>query len=449
MLRPTWVQPEDLIGHELRQAAQDGRDPSAIAARWRAAGGREAPARAGTSAQPASSASACWRKTCWTNCPACRARWRTRNRPNWTGSRPCPRLARPPTRSRVPRPSGSGLARPSRRLPPRQARREAPPDRHPPARRGRRQLAPDHLLHRPGLPADLTATYPWNRRSAPTSSPRTSTACPRTTTSTTPAGPPAPPTPRQDLHHRRRRPRLARRAARRPHLHRRTPRLPQSPHRHRTPAHRPPPQPLPRVDRRPDPRRRARLDQPRRPGRRRRAGAPRRDLTHTANGVYAAMFAAAVIATAATGTHDVHACLRTGLTVVPPGSRLAEAVRHGVQLAETHADFDGVVDALHARHSPPTTGSTPSPTPPCSRPPSPTRTATSPDRSPVPCREAGTPTQRRHRRQRRRSPRRFSRRPARALDGPAEEPPGHLGGRLRRHRLRHPRPPPHREATRP
>ncbi|MGW7177027.1 hypothetical protein ACWGH6_29715, partial [Streptomyces xanthophaeus] len=27
LLRVTWVQPEDLIGHELRQAAEDGRDP--------------------------------------------------------------------------------------------------------------------------------------------------------------------------------------------------------------------------------------------------------------------------------------------------------------------------------------------------------------------------------------------------------------------------------------
>ncbi|MEW2168265.1 ADP-ribosylglycohydrolase family protein, partial [Streptomyces sp. NPDC007084] len=73
-------------------------------------------------------------------------------------------------------------------------------------------------------------------------------------------------------------------------------------------------------------------------------------LTHTANGVYAAMFTAAVIAEAATGESDVHACLRTGLTVVPPASRLARAVRHAVQLASTAADFDTVVDEIHATH---------------------------------------------------------------------------------------------------
>ncbi|MEV0618646.1 ADP-ribosylglycohydrolase family protein [Nonomuraea sp. NPDC050404] len=49
MIRLTWVQPEDLVGHELRQAAEDGRDAGEIAARWRAAGGHDAPPRAGAS----------------------------------------------------------------------------------------------------------------------------------------------------------------------------------------------------------------------------------------------------------------------------------------------------------------------------------------------------------------------------------------------------------------
>ncbi|MBN6547950.1 hypothetical protein ITX34_33465, partial [Streptomyces bryophytorum] len=39
-LRLTWVQPEDLIGHELQQAVQDGRDPSGVRDRWLSAGGR-------------------------------------------------------------------------------------------------------------------------------------------------------------------------------------------------------------------------------------------------------------------------------------------------------------------------------------------------------------------------------------------------------------------------
>ncbi|MFJ3923666.1 ADP-ribosylglycohydrolase family protein [Streptomyces sp. NPDC090022] len=77
-------------------------------------------------------------------------------------------------------------------------------------------------------------------------------------------------------------------------------------------------------------------------------------LTHTANGVYAAMFTAAALAGAATGTADVHAALRAGLAVVPPASRLAEAVTYGIRAA-TAADpapagFDHVVDALHHRY---------------------------------------------------------------------------------------------------
>ncbi|MFE0762001.1 ADP-ribosylglycohydrolase family protein [Streptomyces smyrnaeus] len=49
-LRLTWVQPEDLVGHELRQAAEDGRDASAVERRWLAAGGGPAPEHAGASA---------------------------------------------------------------------------------------------------------------------------------------------------------------------------------------------------------------------------------------------------------------------------------------------------------------------------------------------------------------------------------------------------------------
>ncbi|WUX17428.1 ADP-ribosylglycohydrolase family protein [Streptomyces sp. NBC_01439] len=73
-------------------------------------------------------------------------------------------------------------------------------------------------------------------------------------------------------------------------------------------------------------------------------------LTHTGNGVYAALFVAAATATAATGRSDVHTALRTGLAFVPPRSRLAEAVRFGIRAAGQEADFDLVVDRLHAHY---------------------------------------------------------------------------------------------------
>ncbi|MGW8576121.1 ADP-ribosylglycohydrolase family protein, partial [Streptomyces niveus] len=72
-------------------------------------------------------------------------------------------------------------------------------------------------------------------------------------------------------------------------------------------------------------------------------------LTHTGNGVYSAMFVAGTIA-AAGGGADVHASLRSGLAVVPPRSRLAVAVRDAIETARAHRDFDTVVDRLHAAH---------------------------------------------------------------------------------------------------
>ncbi|MEU7555913.1 ADP-ribosylglycohydrolase family protein [Streptomyces sp. NPDC044571] len=73
-------------------------------------------------------------------------------------------------------------------------------------------------------------------------------------------------------------------------------------------------------------------------------------LTHTGNGVYAALFTAAAIAEAATGRAGIHTALAAGLAAVPPRSRLAEAVRDAIAAAERFADFDRVVDHLHARH---------------------------------------------------------------------------------------------------
>jgi ADP-ribosylglycohydrolase len=48
----TWIQPEDLVGHELRQAREEGKNVDAVEHRWLAAGGRPAPGR-GASQEPA------------------------------------------------------------------------------------------------------------------------------------------------------------------------------------------------------------------------------------------------------------------------------------------------------------------------------------------------------------------------------------------------------------
>ncbi|MEU3548572.1 ADP-ribosylglycohydrolase family protein [Streptomyces longwoodensis] len=355
MLRVTWVQPEDLLGHELRQAALDGREPSRIAARWTAAGGLDAPRTAGASPGGASrylrllaedllDELAELPSTLAEDEPTDLGRIRSLC-PDWPapGGAPVPDPARYEA-AWLGRAVGCLLGKPVEKLP-----LDAVRDL---ARAAGNWPLSGYFTAR-GVPADLLLAHPWNRRSAATSLAENIDGMPEdddlnypllnllllqrhgrsfTTADVArlwldelPAG----------------RTFTAERIAYRNLLSGIEP-----PHtaRHRNPfrewigA-------LIRAD----------VHGWTNPGAPAAAAEQaHRDavLTHTAGGVYAAMFTAAVVATAATGTHDVHACLRTGLTVVPPRSRLALAVADAVQLAEQHDDFDTVVDALHARHSP-------------------------------------------------------------------------------------------------
>ncbi|MFE6827547.1 ADP-ribosylglycohydrolase family protein [Streptomyces sp. NPDC057690] len=356
MLGLTWVQPEDLLGHELRQAAEDGREPWAIAARWKAAGGCEAPARAGASPQRASrylrlladdlldeladlpSRSAEHEPTGLEKIRALCPQWPSRPAAA-AGQAPAPAALEAAWLGRA---VGCLLGKPVEKLPLDAVRRLA-------RSTGNWPLA-GYFTAR-GIPESLLEAHPWNRRSATTSLAENIDGMPEdddlnypllnllllqrhgrdfTTTDVArlwldelPAG----------------RTFTAERLALRNLLCGIEPPLTA---RHRNPfrewigA-------LIRADvhgwtNPGDPA--AAAEQAHRDA----------TLTHTANGVYAAMFTAATIATAATGVHDVHACLRTGLTVVPPRSRLAQAVTHAVRLAGEHPDFDTVVDELHAAH---------------------------------------------------------------------------------------------------
>ncbi|MZF89265.1 ADP-ribosylglycohydrolase family protein [Streptomyces sp. SID5643] len=354
MLRLTWVQPEDLIGHELRQAAQDGREPKAVAARWRAAGGPEAPATAGASPTPVSrylrrlaedllDELADLPSTLADDEPTDLDRIRAAC-PDWpepVGAPACTTQHRLEA-AWLGRATGCLLGKPVEKLPLDAIRRLA---------RATGNWPLTSYFTARGVPAELLGEHPWNRRSASTSLAEnidgmpedddlnypllnlvllqrhgrnfTTTDVARTWLDELPAG----------------RTFTAERVAYRNLLKGLEP-----PHtaRHRNPfrewigA-------LIRAD----------VHGWTNPGRPAAAAEQaHRDatLSHTANGVYAAMFTAAVIAAAATGDHDVHACLRTGLTVVPPRSRLARAVRQAVRLAHAHADFDTVVDELHALH---------------------------------------------------------------------------------------------------
>jgi ADP-ribosylglycohydrolase len=72
-------------------------------------------------------------------------------------------------------------------------------------------------------------------------------------------------------------------------------------------------------------------------------------LSHTANGVYAAMFMAAVHA-ASLAVESSVACAEVGLSVVPAQSRLADALRTARDLARSEDDWEDVVDGLEAAY---------------------------------------------------------------------------------------------------
>lgn len=427
LLRLTWAQPEDLVGHELRQAAEDGRDPAPALRAWLAAGGRPAPERAGSSPTPAPPElralatrllddlaqlpppSLIDEPRSW---PDITAACRTGPVPDADGppTRPGPvgsrtdeprsgpdtgrpeRNPRPAGRSGGPdragqellRPAAPGRLRPEQEPDPRTGPEAAPPTGPEAALRARLEAAwlgraVGCLLGKPveklplegiralargagnwplndwfserGVPPELLAAYLWNRRSAPTSLAENIDGMPEdddlnypllgllllqrhgkgfTTADVArlwldelPAGrtftaeriayrnlllglePPATAT-----HH--------------------------NPFREWIGA-------LIRAD----------VHGWTNPGDPAAAAAQAyRDaaLTHTGNGVYAALFVAAATATAAGGRSDVHTALRTGLAFVPPRSRLAEAVRFGIRAAGRETDFDLVVDRLHARY---------------------------------------------------------------------------------------------------
>lgn len=354
MLRLTWVQPEDLLGHELRQARLDGREPSRIEARWRAAGGLDAPERAGASADRASrylrllaedllDELADLPSSLAEDEPADLAGIRAAC-PGWPAAHPAARTTPLALEaSWLGRAIGCLLGKPVEKLPLDAIRALA---------RAAGNWPPTGYFTARGVPRDLLAAHPWNRRSAGTSLAENTDGMPedddlnyplvnllllrrhgKSFTTTDVARlwleelPPG-------------RTFTAERVAFRNLLSGIEP-----PHtaRHRNPfrewigA-------LIRADVHG-------WTNPGDPGAAAEQAYRDAALTHTANGVYAAMFTAATLAAAAAGGQDVHACLRAGRAVVPPRSRLARAVDHALRLAAEHADFDDVVDGLHAAYA--------------------------------------------------------------------------------------------------
>lgn len=366
-LRLTWVQPEDLVGHELRQAREDGRDAAAIERRWLAAGGALAPERAGASPAPAGpelrslavrlldelallpSPLAAREPTDFASVRAACPAWPEAEQAEQAAGSGAPPPAGAALRARLEagwlgRAAGCVLGKPVEKLP----------------LEGIREIAratgnwPLHTwFTEEGLPAEVAARWPWNRRSRPTSLAENIDGAPedddlnypllallllqrhghgfstadvaRLWLDELPAG----------------RTFTAERVAYRNLLDGLEPPLTASRH---------------------NPFRewigaqiRADVFGWTHPGDPATAAALAwRDavLTHTANGVYGAMFVAAAVAAAAGGTADVHACLRAGLSVVPEDSRYARAVRFGIAAARAEPTggaegFTAVADTLH------------------------------------------------------------------------------------------------------
>ncbi|NWF26250.1 ADP-ribosylglycohydrolase family protein [Streptomyces sp. PKU-EA00015] len=383
LLRLSWVQPEDLVGHELRQAEEDGRDATPVRARWLAAGGMLAPPRAGASPIPRPElrtlAEALLDElallpsplsedepTDWPSIVAACPDWPA-PRPAGTASRPAgtaPRPAGPSALGADGRPSG-GAARPAVNE---HALHAAWLGRAVGCLLGKPvEKLPLHAIRdigratgnwplttwftARGLPAELAAAHPWNRRSAATSLAENIDGMPED----------------DDLNH----PLLALVLLRRHGRGFTTAQLgalwldelpagrtftaERVAYRNLLSGIEPP---LTATFRNPfrewiGAAIRADAHGWTNPGDPAAAAEQAyRDavLTHTANGVYSAMFTAAAIAAAAGGTAGVHEAIAVGLSVVPPRSRLARAVRFGVRAARAEADFDRAVDLVHAAY---------------------------------------------------------------------------------------------------
>ncbi|MGW4446123.1 ADP-ribosylglycohydrolase family protein [Streptomyces sp. NPDC004682] len=353
MIRLTWVQPEDLLGHEIRQARLDGREPARIEARWKAAGGADAPERAGASPEPVSRSLRLLAEDLLDELADLPSALSADEPTEWTALKEaCPDWPAPRERTGVSpdaleaawlgRAAGCLLGKPVEKLPLDGIRALAEAAGNRP---------PTTWFTAKGVPAELLARHPWNRRSAGTSLAENIDGMPED----------------DDLNY----PLLGLLLLRRHGRAFTTDQvaalwLDELPPGRTFTAERVAFRNLldgiepPRTARYRNPFRewigaliRADVHGWTHPGDPAAAAEQAyRDavLTHTANGVYAAVFTAAVLAAAATGTHDVHACLRTGRTVVPERSRLAGALDHAVQLAHEHDDFDDVVDQLHARY---------------------------------------------------------------------------------------------------
>ncbi|WP_433239200.1 ADP-ribosylglycohydrolase family protein [Streptosporangium sp. CA-135522] len=384
MIRLTWVQPEDLVGHELRQAAEDGREVTEIAARWHAAGGHGAPPRAGASPEVppvrlrrlaedlldelAAIPSPLPEPSTLAGIVAACPRWPSARPP---APRPSPVTAGAASRDEpdpraldrmlgawLGRAAGCVLGKPVEKIPREGIRAIAEATGNWPIR---------GWFTAKGLPAEIGARWPWNRRSAVNSLAENIDGVPED----------------DDLNF----PLLALALLERHGRDFTTENVAQlwldelpggrvftaerAAYRNLLTGLEPPAHDAPDGGREPAVRPDVSTATFRNPFREWIGALIRADvygwvnpgdpataaefafrdarLSHTANGIYGSMFVAAMCATALVAS-SVDEVVAAGLAVIPPDSRLAGAVRQAAQDARQEADFERVVDRLHERH---------------------------------------------------------------------------------------------------
>ncbi|MER7082435.1 ADP-ribosylglycohydrolase [Saccharopolyspora kobensis] len=167
-MRLTWAQPEDLLAHELVQSAAEGKDVTGIRDRWVAAGGDAVPAVSGASADPATPSMRSLARALLDELDAIAAAPAPDEPDDWEAILallpPAPDLPGP-TRERAlgawtGRAAGCLLGKPVEKIP-RQGIEEIL------RATGRWPLT--RYFTAVGLPRDVAQRWPWNRRSAGTS----------------------------------------------------------------------------------------------------------------------------------------------------------------------------------------------------------------------------------------------------------------------------------------
>jgi ADP-ribosylglycohydrolase len=157
-VRLTWAQPEDLLPHELVQSLAEGKDVSAVRERWVAAGGSATPAVSGAGPAMPSLRSLARELLDELDAPVAEPSWSSLDLPA------PPSLPRG-SRGREPaawtgRAAGCLLGKPVEKIP-----REGIEE----ILRATGRWPLTGWFTAVGLPSDVAARWPWNRRSAPTS----------------------------------------------------------------------------------------------------------------------------------------------------------------------------------------------------------------------------------------------------------------------------------------